>query len=403
MKRLELAAPAGNAERLRAAVYFGADAVYFAGKSYGLRAGADNFTDGELAEAVKFLHENNRKAYITLNIFARNGDFDGLDAYLQVIADTGADAVIVSDIGMIRYIKKRLPGITVHVSTQANVTNKYSAEGYAEAGAGRIVLARELSLPEIREIRDYLPENVELEAFAHGAMCIAYSGRCLLSSYLAGRDSNRGECVQACRWEYNLNEVSRDASEPLTVEEDGGGTYILNSKDLNMLGHLDKMIDAGITSFKIEGRMKTAYYVANTVNAYRRALDIYKPGEPYSPPEELINELYKSAHRRYTTGFYLPTDSREDTASSAVSQDAKFIAAVLEGRKGSAIIEMRNKFAVGDTLEVLSPGPWHNAKINVTKLTDLDGADVRTADRVQQRLILYTDVPIKAGDILRTK
>ena len=398
----ELVAPAGNMERLKTAVYFGADAAYFAGKNFGLRAFSDNFTDTELTEAINYLHKNNRKAYITVNIFARTPDFAAIEPHLAIIADAGADGVIVSDLGLLNYIKSKFPTLKIHISTQANVTNKYSAMEYVKLGTERLILARELTLSEIREIRDYLPANVVLEAFCHGAMCISYSGRCLLSNYLCGRDSNRGECVQACRWEYKISESSRDPENALTLQEDARGSYIFNSKDLNMLAHLDKMADAGISSFKIEGRMKTAYYVANTVNAYRRALDLLQKGGAYRPDKALLDELYKSSHRRYTTGFYLGEGGAEDIKSSAVTQEAKFTAVVLHAEFGKALIEMRNRFQHGDTLEVLSPDENFNKKIKIISMSSENGAAVQIADKVQERLYVDTgDITLHTGDILR--
>ena len=281
---LELLAPAGDKEKLETAFYFGADACYFAGKKWGLRAFSDNFEDDELKQYINYAHSLNKKAYITVNIQAHNSDFIGLEDYLKFLYSIGADAIIVSDAGILSLAKQVVPNLPVHLSTQACASNKYAAKFWADAGAKRIILARELSLSEIAEIRDYLPKEIELEAFVHGAMCISYSGRCLLSNYLANRDSNRGQCVQACRWQYYVREVSRDKDNELEIQEDEKGTYILNSKDLCMINHLDKMAQAGVTSFKIEGRMKSPYYVATVVNAYRRVLNqLQKDPEVFSP------------------------------------------------------------------------------------------------------------------------
>ena len=263
---VELLAPAGDMEKLKTALHFGADAVYFAGTQMGLRAFAGNFTSQEIPQAVALCHALGKKAYVTVNVFAYNDDFDVLPDYLTFLRDAGVDAVIVSDPGVIALARKIVPDLDVHVSTQANLTNAYAVRFWADQGVKRVVLAREMSLKEIAKTHEILGDSVELEAFCHGAMCISYSGRCLLSNYLIGRDANRGACVQACRWEYVFHEKKR-ANLPLTMSEDERGTYVMNSKDLNMINHLKEMVDAGITSFKIEGRMKTPYYVATVVNA----------------------------------------------------------------------------------------------------------------------------------------
>ena len=284
---IELLAPAGNFAKLKTAFYFGADAVYVGGKDFSLRSFADNFTRDELVSAVKYAHALGKKIYVTANVFAKNTDLRLMEDYFGFLGEAGADAVIVSDSGVFYAVRKSAPKLSVHISTQANLTNKYAVRFWKEQGAERAILARELSLGEIAEIHSFVPD-IELEAFVHGAMCISYSGRCLLSDYLASRPSNRGECVQACRWNYTLKSGDRD---PLTVEEDERGTYVLNSKDLNMSAHLDKMRKAGVCSFKIEGRMKSEYYLATVINAYRRCID----GGFNKTVEE---ELLTAAHRR---------------------------------------------------------------------------------------------------------
>lgn len=400
---IELLAPAGNMEKLKTAFYFGADACYFAGKQYGLRTFADNFDLPELEESVKFCHKMGKKAYITINVLAHNGDFAGLPEYLQFLNKIKVDAVIVSDIGVMSFVKQYAPSVDIHVSTQASVTNKYTAKQFIDMGAKRIILARELSIDEIKEIRDYLPKDIEIETFVHGAMCISYSGRCLLSNYLTGRDSNRGACVQACRWEYCIREKNRKG-EYLEMQEDERGTYILNSKDLNMIEYIHKLRDAGVTSFKIEGRMKSPYYVATVVNAYRRAIDIMEKGGEYHCPESLVAELEKASHRRYTTGFYFGSYDKECLESSMPVQTHEFMAIVLDDQKdGKVLIEMRNRFKVGETLEVLSPNSTFNEQILVEKMTDEKGQEVLDANQVQQNLWLYTNVNLKKGDILRKK
>ncbi|MDR0850336.1 MAG: U32 family peptidase [Christensenellaceae bacterium] len=403
---LELLSPAGNAEKLKTAVYFGADAVYFAGKKYGLRASCDNFEADEIEEYIKYCHRHGVKAYITINIIAHNDDLNGLDEYIKYLEKIGADAVIAADIGVICRIREAAPGLAIHVSTQANITNKYAAKFFADLGVKRLILARELSITEIKEIREYIPNEVELEAFVHGAMCISYSGRCLLSNYLSGRDSNRGQCVQACRWEYSISEKSRRGSF-YDVIEDERGTYILNSKDLNMLEHLRALIDVGVTSFKIEGRMKSPYYVATVTNAYRRVLDKMKEDINYKPIKTLKDELYKASHRQYTTGFNFKDrfkEERECLESSMPVQTHEFMALVLEDRKdGFVLVQQRNRFEVGEELEILSPNDTFNKKFKVTKIKNLNGKEVEMAKLVQEKLMLKTKLSLKAGDILRKR
>lgn len=407
---MEVLSPAGNMEKLKTAVYFGADAVYFAGKSFGLRAFAGNFTNEEIAEAVEFCHKNKVKAYVTVNIVAHNKDFDALPEYLAFLNSVKVDGVIVSDLGICEFVKKYAPNVELHISTQANITNKYSAKHMVDMGAKRLVLARELSLTEIKEIKDFIPSEIELESFVHGAMCISYSGRCLLSNYLNGRQSNAGACIQACRWKYTINEVGRK-NEELPILEDERGTYILNSKDLNMIEHLDKLEEAGITSLKIEGRMKSPYYVATVTNAYKRAKlhleNCKKEGKEYICPPELVLELEKASHRRYTTGFNFKDKKQEESeylTSSMPVQTHEFMAVCVQDAKdGSVLIEQRNRFAVGDELEVLSPNATFNQIIKVESLLDANGEEVVDARFVQQQLILKTNLNLKKGDILRKK
>lgn len=397
----EILSPAGNMEKLKTAVYFGANAVYFAGKQFGLRAGAGNFDYDEIKEAVGFCHKNNVKVYVTLNIIAHNDDFNGLKEYIQFLDAQGVDGVIVSDIGVMSFVKKYSKNLELHVSTQANVTNKYIAKFYADMGAKRIVLARELTLSEIKEIKDYA--NVELEAFVHGAMCISYSGRCLLSNFLTNRDGNRGECVQACRWEYEINEVSRP-NQKLPIQEDNRGTYILNSKDLNMIEHLKDLIDAGVTSFKIEGRMKTSYYVATTTNAYRRALDDVLNNREFD--ESLLEELNKASNRTYTTGFYYKNKRKEQSENlqtSAPTQTYDFVAIVRGQQDTGLIVEQRNRFKVGDILEILSPSGNFNKSFVVQSIINERGEVITDAKNVQQNLIINCPFSLQIGDILRKK
>ena len=390
---VELLAPAGTFLKLKTAFKFGADAVYFAGKKFGLRAFAGNFEDNEIEEAVKYAHSLNKKVYITVNILAHEADFDGLKDYILYLDKIGVDALIVADVGIIKLIRDIAPNLDIHVSTQANVTNSYSVKFFKDLGVKRIVLARELSITEIKKIHEEVPD-IEFEAFVHGAMCISYSGRCLLSNYFTGRDSNRGACVQACRWEYTITEKSRQGQQ-FPIEEDERGTYILNSKDLCMINHLKELEEAGVCSFKIEGRMKSEYYVACTVNAYKRALN----GEDID-----VTELEKSSHRLFTTGFYFGEKDKECFKSSSPVQTHEFMALVLEDEKdGYVKIEQRNRFKVGDSLEVLSPDENFNKIIVVTEIKNLKGELIDDAKKVQEMLLLKTDLHLKEGDILRAK
>ena len=391
---MELLAPAGNFDKLITAVHFGADAVYFAGKMYGLRAFAGNFEDDEIVKAMEYLHQHGKKGYVTLNIVANDSDFKNIDQFLELLVRAKVDGVIVSDTGMIFYMRKNFPSLNVHVSTQANVNNCYSAKFYADMGVTRIVLARELSISQIKEISKAVGDKVELEAFVHGAMCISYSGRCLLSNYMTGRDSNRGACVQACRWNYTIREVNK--SEEYPIEEDERGTYILNSKDLCMIAHLKELEEAGVTSLKIEGRMKSDYYVASVVNAYRRALD------NKNDLQTLETELEKTSHRRYTTGFYFGSDDKEYLASSMPIQTAEFIAKVVEdSQKGTVKVEMRNRFKKGDELEVLSPTDSFLKKIKISSIENSKGEPIDDCKRVQEIVTINCPFDLKQGDILR--
>ena len=403
MKKIELLAPAGNFSKLKTAVYYGADAVYLGGKSFSLRAFSDNFTDGELIEAVKFAHVKNVKIYVTVNIFARNSDFEKAVDYFRFLEKIGVDAVLITDVGLISLCKAVAPKLKIHLSTQANTLNKYAVKFWCEQGLERVVLARELSLAEIKEISDFCPET-QLEAFVHGAMCISYSGRCLLSNYFNGRDANRGECVQACRWQYELREKSK-GGEFFGIEEDERGSYILNSKDLNMIDHIDEMAKAGICSLKIEGRMKSEYYLATVINAYRRAIDeYYKIGDKYKENETFYDELLKTNHRVFTTAYMLGGNTETVNYSDSQSAGEKqFAAVVTEGTNdnGYFVAEMRNRFKKGDKLEVLTPGENFNKIIIVDKMTDENEEIIDDAKIVQQKIRIYSDINVSAGDILR--
>ncbi len=394
--KVELLAPAGNFSKLKTALYFGADAAYIGGKDFSLRSFADNFTREEMAEAVKLAHKMGKKIYITANIFAKNADMALMEDYFAYLQSVGADAAIISDSGVVYAAKKAAPKLPIHISTQANLTNKYAVKFWREQGATRAVLARELSIAEIEEIHSFVPD-MELEVFVHGAMCISYSGRCLLSNYLAGRESNRGECVQACRWKYQIRKSDEKSDSGfLDTEEDERGTYILNSKDLNMSAHLDKLEKAGVCSFKIEGRMKSEYYLATVINAYRRCMD-------GGYDEVVERELLTAAHRDYTTAYTLGENEKTvNYTDSQTKGDCDYIANVVGSGKSFAEVEMRGRFKVGDTLEVLSPSQNFGKSFKVEKAY-ADGEEVDDCKLVQKIYKINCPFELQCGDILRRR
>ncbi len=400
-QNVELLAPAGSMEKLITAIHFGANAVYLAGKRYGLRAYADNFDDDEIKQAVAYAHERNVKVYVTLNIFAKNADFDDLADYLRVLEKANVDAVLISDVGVFDFVRNN-SNLKIHISTQANTTNKHAVKFWHELGAERVVLAREVPLTEINEIAGFCPD-VQLETFVHGAMCISMSGRCLMSNYLSNRDANRGECVQACRWQWQVREVGREDYMP--VCEDERGTYIFNSKDMNMLAHLPQVLNAGVVSLKVEGRMKSAFYVATVINAYRRALNaIAQDAFDDSLIAELNAELDKASHREYTTGFYFDEEqSRQYYPSSKATETYKFVAVVKKvNADGTITIEQRNKFVLGETLETLSVSADTNKSFTVNFCIDEKGQTVQVCNKVKQILTINCPYGLLAvGDILR--
>ncbi len=394
---VELLAPAGNFTKLKTAFYFGADAAYVGGKDFSLRSFADNFTREELEKAAAFAHSLGKKVYVTVNIYARNPDMPLLEDYFAFLGECGVDAAIVSDSGVIYAAKKSAPNLQLHISTQANLTNKYAVKFWKETGASRAILARELSLKEISEIHDFVPD-IELEAFVHGAMCISYSGRCLLSNYLAGRESNRGECVQACRWNYQIRKSDNlSDSGWLEMEEDGRGTYILNSKDLNMSRHLKELENAGVTSFKIEGRMKSEYYLATVINAYRRCMD-----GGFS--ETVERELLTAAHRDYTTAYAFGENPQTvNYTDSQAKGDCDYIGNVLDYKGGFITVEMRGRFKAGDILEVLSPSDNFGKSFTVEKAYTSAGEEVTDCKLVQEKYKVPCPYALQAGDILRRR
>lgn len=404
MKKIELLAPAGSLTKLKTAVDFGADAVYVGGKEFSLRAYADNFTLDELREAVSYVRERGKKIYVTVNIFPKNADFERAEEYFKALAGIGVDACLITDAGLITLCHEVAPDLDIHLSTQANTLNKRTVKFWWNNGVKRVVLARELSLKEIKEISDYNP-GVEIEVFVHGAMCISYSGRCLLSNYLDGRDANRGECVQACRWKYELREAGRPESDALTIEEDGRGTYLLNSKDLNMIRHIEDLAYAGVDSLKIEGRMKSEYYLATVVNAYRRAIDAINNGamEGYLE-DELYSELLKVVHRDYTTAYMLGDNAETVAYTSGQNQGThEFIGVVKSIEDGIATVEMRNRFRTGDVLEILSAGPAFNKTFTVRDVKNDDGEGIDDVKIVQQIVSMPMPECTRVGDILRRK
>ena len=394
----ELLAPAGSYAKFLTALNFGADAVYVGGKNFSLRTFADNFTDEELKNAVSLAHEKGKKLYVTVNIFARNFDFEKLEEYLVFLEQIGVDGAIISDPGIIYLAKKVAPKLCLHLSTQANTTNKYSVKFWKELGVSRIVLARELSIAEIKEIHDFVPE-MELEAFVHGAMCISYSGRCLLSDYLDGRSSNRGACVQSCRWRYEVRALNatNGKSEWMPMEEDERGAFILNSKDLNMSNHLKDLADAGVCSFKIEGRMKSGYYLATVINAYRRYMD---GGQISITQEELCNVAHRAYTQAYALGKNAQTVNYDDSQSKG---EYVYIADVLGYEDGCVVVEMRNRFKNGDVLEVLSWDENFKKELPIDKIYDENGEEIEDAKLVQAHYKIPCSYTLLTGGYLRRK
>ncbi|MBP2663942.1 MAG: Peptidase family [Firmicutes bacterium] len=398
----ELLAPAGNLEKLKMALIYGADAVYMGGKVFGLRAFGDNFDDAELEQGIDFAHSLGKKAYITINIFPHNDDLLGLPEYIERIAAIGADAILVSDLGVFRIARQVAPALPIHISTQANSTNWSTVQFWQELGATRVVLARELSLADIKLIRHKV--SIELEAFVHGAMCMSYSGRCLISNYLTGRDANRGECAQPCRWKYHVMEESRPGVY-LPVQEDERGTYIFNSKDLCLINHIPELMDSGLHSFKIEGRMKSVHYVATVVKVYREAIDSYSSGAaPFIVKQEWLDELQKVSHREYTTGFYFNKTTPQDQiyTSSSYIQTHNFVGLVkaYDSATGMATVEQRNNMKVGEEIEIMQPGA-ENFVQTISQLFDSEGNSINVAPHPQQIVTLPVSQPVVPYSMLR--
>jgi len=410
MKKPEILAPAGDFEKLQVAVAYGADAIYIGGKQFSLRANTKNFDNTELQKAIEYAHAHNVRVYVAVNIFAHNSDIEGLHDYLQNLKDIGADAVIVADLGVFD-VARKIEGLEVHISTQANVTNYQSAGLYKSLGAKRVILARELTFQEICELNAYVAdETFETEVFAHGAMCVSYSGRCLLSSYMTGRDSNKGDCAQPCRWKYHLMEEERPG-EYLPVYENERGTYIMNSKDLCLVQHIPELVASGVASLKIEGRMKSAYYVAVATSVYRQALDDYFTSEELyrSKLDYYLTELQKTSHRDFFTGFFMEGNSPigrlqtpgQTYPTNTYTSTHDFLGMVVDydAENGCAIVEQRNKFSVGDNVEFMK------AKFTqtITSMHNQKGEAINAAPHAQELIRVKVDTPVEKFDIMRAE
>lgn len=400
IKPAEILSPAGDMERLLAAVNYGADAVYLAGKEFGMRASPANFDMESLKKAAEICHEKNKKIYLTCNTLPRNDEIKRIPEFLKQAAEAGVDAFIIADLGVLDTAKRVAPNVDVHISTQTGVVNYETARSLYNMGASRVVLARELSLEEIATIRAKTNPNLEIETFVHGAMCMSYSGRCLISQYMTGRDANRGDCAQPCRWKYSLMEEKRKG-EYFPVVEQENGTYFFNSKDLCMIEHIPELLKAGVTSLKIEGRAKSAYYVAVVTNAYKQALlNYYKMGENFELEPWIREEVYKISHRKYSTGFYFGGEPGQIYDNGGYVKDYEVVAVCENYQDGMIEISQRNKFLKGDELEVLMPGkkPF---KFTAKKIIDEKGNEMESAPHAMQKLFIPFENEIEKGAYLR--
>ena len=403
-RSIELLLPAGSLEVLKVAVLYGADAVYIGGEAFSLRAKAKNFPISDMEEGIRFAHEHGAKVYVTANILAHNRDLYEARDYFRELNRLKPDAVLITDPGMVTLFKEECRGIDLHISTQSNNTNYLTFRFWYEQGAKRVVCARELSLEEIREIRDNIPEEMEIEAFVHGAMCISYSGRCLLSNYLTGRDANRGECTHPCRWKYSLMEETRPG-EYFPVTENERGTFIFNSKDLCMIEHIPELIEAGIDSFKVEGRMKTALYVAAAARTYREAIDdqLKDPALYSRNLKRYLEEISKCTYRQFCTGFFFGKPSEEDQIyeNSTYISEYTYLGLVSEVQDGRAVITQKNKFCTGDRIEIMKPD-GRNIETAVNSIRNEEGEEMESAPHPGQKLFVKTDADCEPFDILRT-
>ena len=407
LKRPELLAPAGNFEKLKAAVLYGADAVYLAGNAFGMRAAADNFTNEELVEAAEYAHARGVKVYVTVNTMPRTDEYPALETYLRFLATSGVDAIIVSDLGVLALAKRVAPALEIHVSTQASSVSTYDVLAWRDLGAKRVVLARELTLREVAEICAAKPEDTDIECFVHGAMCVSYSGRCLLSNYYTGRDSNRGACAQPCRWNYRTLEIFEEKrpEQPLQLYEDQNGTFIMSSRDMCMIEHIPELIESGITSFKIEGRMKSAYYAAVVTNAYRMAIDAYfADPEHYRFDPAWLDELCSVSHRDYATGYWfdLPSETAQTCESMGYIREKAYIATALayDAESGIATFIQRNKVSVGEKVELISPGKIGRGFV-AEEIFSEEGEPIESAPHPAMIFKVRVPFEVKVGDILR--
>ncbi len=405
MKRIELLAPAGSLNKLKIAVLYGADAVYIGGEAFSLRAAAENFSEEDIKEGVEFAHKKGVKVYIALNVIPHNEDVEKIVEAAKKARSLGVDAAIVADLGAVVALRENVPELDIHVSTQANIVNRHTASAFYKLGAKRVVLARELSFDEIKEIREKTPVGLELEMFVHGAMCISYSGRCLLSNYMTGRDSNSGACAQPCRWYYHLMEEKRPG-EYFPVYEDERGTYIFNSKDLCLIEHLPEIINSGVTSLKIEGRVKTEYYVASVVKTYREAIDAYyRDGSHYEFDEKWLEELQKVSHRRYCDGFFKgkPDENSQVYETSSYVRNYDIVGVVLsyDEQTGIATIEQRNKFFKNDELEIIQPMIPGFLKFKAEYMTDEKGYEIMSAPNATMIVKLKPGSKVIPNSIIR--
>ena len=406
MKKPELLAPGGSLEKLKTAIDYGADAVYIGGEMFSLRVAAENFSKEDMQEGIKYAHDRGKKVYLTANILPHNDDIEEFEEFVKDIKNYGFDAVLVADLGLVDMMQELAPEIPIHVSTQANNINYRSAIKWYKMGATRVVLAREMSFKEIAEFQKKIPEDLELEAFIHGAMCISYSGRCLLSNYMTGRDSNMGACAHPCRWNYKLVEETRPG-EYMDVFENERGTFIFNSKDLCTIRHIPELVQSGIASLKIEGRVKTSYYVATVVGAYRREIDRYcADPENYVFNEAEYEELYKVSHRPYTTGFYFgkPDENSQVYTSSSYIRDYDLIGIVksYDAENGIATITQRNRFFKGDEIEIIQPMKPFFVQ-TVESMCDENGNEIEVANHAEQIVKFKTAQPVCDGAMLRKK
>lgn len=397
----EILAPAGDTERLLAALDFGADAVYLGGTMFGMRAGAPNFDAQSLCEAVHTAHQRKKKVYLTVNTLPRNQELALLPQFISEAVNAHVDALIIADLGVLQTVRKLAPDMTVHMSTQTGIVNYASANALYQMGAKRVVLARELSLAEIAEIRKNIPDDLEIEVFVHGAMCVSFSGRCLLSAYFTDRDANRGACAQPCRWKYYLTEEKRPHL-PMEIAETPEGTYILNARDMCMIDHLDKLAEAGVTSFKIEGRAKSAYYVSVITNAYRMAMDYYLQNpNAYHLPEWIHNEVFKVSHRRYCTGFFFghPNACQYYENSGYISQ-CDVVGMIEKCENGTAYATQRNRFFAGDTVEILAP-QQKPVSLKLNEIYNADGEKIETVNHAMMQFSFPCEYNFPKNSLIR--